>query len=202
MVTTASSFCGNAAWMLMRCSAKLFPRIEAIEKTMKIELYWIENSWTGRLAIAARPRGRDWLEDEAQAWRRAGLDVVVSLLTPDEVSEFDLAGERDVCRANDIAFVSFPIPDRGVPTSRQDAVDLLKRLGEALGQGKRVAIHCRQGIGRSALVAASLLVLSGLAPDLAFRRVSAARGCSVPETSEQRAWVAEFARELMTPLPQ
>ena len=89
-----------------------------------------------------------------------------------------------------------------MPTSRQDAVDLLKRLGEALGQGKRVAIHCRQGIGRSALVAASLLVLSGVPPDLAFRRVSDARGCSVPETAEQRTWVAKFARELMTPLPQ
>ena len=47
---------------------------------MSPDLYWIVGPWRGRLAIAARPRGGDWLDDELSGWRQAGIDVVVSLL--------------------------------------------------------------------------------------------------------------------------
>ena len=49
------------------------------------------------------------------------------------------------------------------------------------------------GIGRSGLLAASLLVSSGIEPEEAIRRVSVARGVSVPETVEQKKWVKDFA---------
>jgi len=61
---------------------------------MYTELYWIEGPWPGRLAISARPRGGDWLEDEVKSWRRAGLDIIVSLLTPDEEEALDLQREK------------------------------------------------------------------------------------------------------------
>ena len=167
---------------------------------MRTELYWIEGAWQGRLAILPRPRGGDWLEDEVRAWGVAGVHVIVSLLTSDEIADLDLAREAGLCQANGIQFLSFPIVDRGVPASRGAAMDFVKQLDHILADGGSVAMHCRQGIGRSALMAACLLVWSGIAPEMAFRRVSAARGCSVPETSKQRHWVEEFAQEL-TPLP-
>ena len=43
--------------------------------------YQIEGPWRGQLAIVPRPRGEDWLRDEARAWKDEGFDVVVSLLT-------------------------------------------------------------------------------------------------------------------------
>jgi len=149
-----------------------------------------------------RPRGGDWLEDEIQSWRRSGVDVVVSLLTPDEVADLNLADERGLCRANGIQFCSFPIPDRGVPSSREAFSDLVTKLAEQLADGKNIAVHCRQGIGRAALVAICLLVLSGIAPESAIQQVSAARGCPVPETTEQRRWIADFAKSWMTQLPK
>ncbi|MFQ5858481.1 MAG: hypothetical protein ACE5LU_23020 [Anaerolineae bacterium] len=76
----------------------------------------------------------------------------------------------------------------------------MRQLDDALAEGKHVAVHCRQGIGRSTLIAACLLVLAGVDPETAFQRVSAARGCAVPETSEQREWVIKFARELPAPI--
>ena len=51
---------------------------------MWTELYWVDGPWLGKLALAARPRGGDWLEDEMANWRRAGIDTVLSLLTPEE----------------------------------------------------------------------------------------------------------------------
>lgn len=142
-----------------------------------------------------RPRGEDWLDDEVSGWSESGIDVVVSFLTPEEAAEFALETEGKVCEAHGIRFVSFPIPDQEVPVSKQAAADLLRDLAKALAEGKTVAVHCRQSVGRSATIAAALLVAAGKEPRDAFERISAARGCKVPETVEQERWVAHCASE-------
>jgi protein-tyrosine phosphatase len=72
----------------------------------------------------------------------------------------------------------------------------IEDLDVDLTAGKNISIHCRQGVGRAGLIAASLLVARGLQPADAFARISLARGASVPETAEQRAWVEALAHEL------
>jgi protein-tyrosine phosphatase len=162
---------------------------------MKAVIYWVEGPWTGRLAIMPRPRGGDWLEDEVRDWRSAGIDVVVSTLTNDEAAELDLAKEAELCQVNGMDYVAFPIVDRGVPLSVRATAEVLRQLEGKLAEGKSIAIHCRQGIGRSALLAACLLVLAGADPEAAIQRIGVARGCTVPETAEQREWIAKFWRE-------
>src|SRR5690348_16390546 len=156
---------------------------------MKPELFWIPGPWSGRLAVATRPRGGDWLEDEISGWRKAGLDVVVSLLEEDETEQLELSDEGAVAKSNGVRFVSFPIPDRGVPASTREALQLFSTIATALEEGKNVAVHCRQGIGRSGLIAAGVLLRSGLAVEKAIEVVSAARGETVPETSTQLQWI-------------
>ena len=135
--------------------------------------------------MAARPRGGDWLEDEADGWRRAGLDVVVSLLENEEASQLQLVHERDAAESKGIHFISFPIPDRGLPPSLPAVLSLLRTIVGALEEGKSVAVHCRQGIGRSGLIAAGALMSSGIGADKAIEAVSTARGVTVPETPAQ-----------------
>lgn len=165
---------------------------------MKAEVYWVPGPWPGRLGIVPRPRGGDWLADEVQAWRDSGLDVVTSLLTPDEIAEFGLEEEASRSRQEGLEFYTFPIPDRGVPRSRVDFSKVVSGLEKALESGKNVAVHCRQGIGRSSLLIASLLAAAGEESNDAFRRIEKARGRSVPDTDEQREWVAQNAAEAAT----
>jgi protein-tyrosine phosphatase len=164
---------------------------------MAARVYWIEGPWEGRLAIVPRPRGGDWLKDEVSDWREAGIDSVVSFLTPDEVAEFDLEAEKELCEAHGIRFTSFAIPDRGVPASRAAATTLVHDLEQALADGEKIALHCRQSVGRSALIAAYLLVAGGEEPRRAFERISSARGVTVPETDEQEQWVIDRASALV-----
>jgi protein-tyrosine phosphatase len=124
---------------------------------MKAEVLWVPGPWPGRLGIVPRPRGGDWLADDVRTWRASGVEVAVSLLTSDEVVEFELQGEEALSRAEGIEFHVFPIPDRGVPRSRGDLAGLVSGLERALESGKNVAVHCRQGIGRSALVVVPFL---------------------------------------------
>lgn len=152
-------------------------------------LYWVRQIGTGRLAICARPRGGDWLDDELRGLRRAGVDWLVSLLTEEEGEQLDLTQEEMLAAQNGIGFTSFPIPDRGVPESQAAAHALFRFLCARLDAGQNVAVHCRQGIGRSSLVAAGVLCTSGLTPDEALRVVSQAREIPVPETVPQREWV-------------
>jgi protein-tyrosine phosphatase len=159
---------------------------------MQAEIYFTSGAWPGRLAVAPRPRGGDWLEDEARSWRRSGVDVVVSALTSDEVANLALSDEQELLRSHDIIFVSFPIVDRTIPTSQADVGTLVERLARFILDGKNVLIHCRQGIGRSALIAACVLVALGVSADTALEEIAKARGCPVPETIEQRRWIKEF----------
>src|SRR5262249_11216510 len=161
-------------------------------KDMRAEIYWIDGIPGGRLAVLPRPRGGDWLEEEVQSLRLAGVDLLVSLLTTEEIAELDLLEEATRCAAHGIDFISFPIADRDVPASGPETFGLVKALAARLAEGKTVAFHCRQGIGRSALLAACVLAALGDSVDTAFERIARARGCSVPETAEQRAWVRRF----------
>lgn len=168
---------------------------------MNTEYYWIDGPWKGRLAIVPRPRGGDWLEDEIHSWREAGLDTIVSLLTPPEIEELDLRQEEHLAHTQNIDFISFPIPDREVPASSESTIALAHQLEAALTSGKRVGLHCRQGIGRSSLIAACVLISSGQSAAEAFEAITTARGRAVPDTVEQKEWVNSLEPELSGVLP-
>lgn len=157
------------------------------------KLYPVSNSWPGKLFLSSRPRGGDWLEDEVRGWRRFGIDTVVSLLTGEEEQELDLVEESSEARKHDLAFLSYPIPDRGVPSNRTTLSNFLETIQRDLHQGKNVLVHCRQGIGRTGLIAASLLVLDGMEPESAIHEVSNVRGVRIPETPEQESCIYEVA---------
>jgi len=147
--------------------------------------YWI----TPKLAIVPRPAGGESLEQEMAAMRKAGIDVVVSMLEPSEARELGLEREEDAARKSGIRFVSFPIPDHGTPAETAPFERVLEFLERSMREGKRVGVHCRGCIGRSSVVVASLLVRSCMKDVDAWRQIREARGTSVPDTPQQRMWV-------------
>ncbi len=156
-------------------------------------LYTLKELPVGRLSIMPRPRGGAWLFDDIEFFAQSGVDVLVSLLTPSEVSELDLEEEASYAAEAEMLFLSYPIFDFSVPSTSDATWRLLTQLHAYLVDDKHVAIHCRMGIGRSALIAASLLVLSGYTPEQACRLLSDVRGRQVPETQEQRQWVEDLS---------
>jgi len=161
---------------------------------MLTRIYWIERKGNGALAIIPRPRGSEHLLEEIHALQEAGINLLVSLLTERELRETELSSERMLCEDHGIQFLSFPIEDRQVPRRTDDFLKLIRFLSDRLHEGHKIVVHCRMGIGRSALVVAGILVLEDSSPDQAFERIKQARGCPVPDTEEQRAWLRDFMR--------
>lgn len=158
---------------------------------MKATIYSIKEAAPNRIAIVARPRGGDWLCDELSGLSRAGIDVLVSMLTEEEANELGLHREPEECGAAAIKFVNLPIPDRSVPLDRDAFLRSVENLAEMVRAGRSLGVHCRASIGRSSVLAVSILVRLGWDVSKAFYAVESARGCSIPDTPEQRQWVIQ-----------
>ena len=168
---------------------------------MHISLYILEGPWPGHLAVSANPRGGSSLHTEVLAWRGEHINTVVSLLVPREAAELDLEDEEEICILNQIDFVSFPIGHRSVPSSYLPALELMSGLDSRLSRGENVLIHSRQGVGRSAIIGAGLLIYRGIDPKKAVQRVIDVRGILVPETREQLEWLGSISSNMTVARP-
>jgi protein-tyrosine phosphatase len=158
--------------------------------------YWIRDVPLGRVATSPQPAPHQLLRDHLAAWKDEGADVVVSLLGDDEMQMCGLAGEPEHCRELGLEFRRFPISDHGLPDSADAFLELIGGLHDESKEGRAIVVHCFAGIGRSTLVAASLLVRSGLPLTEALARISDARGHMVPDTSTQHQWLESLEARL------
>jgi protein-tyrosine phosphatase len=154
---------------------------------------WVDANDRFRLAIMPCPRP-DQLEAHLLELKAKGADVVVSMLEPEEAGWLGVAEEGELCAKAGIRFYQHPVPDHSTPTDRAAAEAFARELIAELEAGRGVVIHCYAGIGRSATMAATVLILAGFTLEEACDRLSAARRVRVPETPRQREWLAGLRR--------
>jgi protein-tyrosine phosphatase len=157
---------------------------------MQAEMYKIGTIGKGFVAIMARPS----LQPDAPASivniARLGIQLVVSLLEPGEARDLELGSERELVKAHAMDFISFPIPDMGLPPSVEDFARLAKMLFDQVNGGVKTLIHCHAGIGRSGLLVAGILLHCDMDPQQAFAYASRMRGVRIPETPDQEQWLS------------
>ncbi|MDH3452003.1 MAG: protein tyrosine phosphatase [Gammaproteobacteria bacterium] len=151
----------------------------------------------GFLAIMPHPAAGPQLTVELQALRRSGVELLVSLLDAHESADLGLADAASVCAQCGIEHRSHPVADMSTPADGPAFTALARSLKHRLLAGAGIAIHCRAGIGRSGLLAASVLVACGAKPEEAFAEISRARGASVPEVPAQGRWLEQHQQALV-----
>jgi protein-tyrosine phosphatase len=80
------------------------------------------------------------------------------MLTSEEAEELGLNLESAECAAAGIRFVNVAIPDRSVPSDRTEFLRSGEELAMRVREGCYLAVHCRASIGRSSVLAASILM--------------------------------------------
>jgi protein-tyrosine phosphatase len=159
------------------------------------DVFWIAantNIPGARLAIVLRPLGNDRLQDELLGMKNAGIRTVVSMLEPWEADYLGLAEEQKVAEQIGINFLSYPIPDRATPENKSTFRHFVNGLVVRIRNGDAVGVHCRGSIGRSTIAIACTLSQLGWKPQTALKAIESARGCSVPDTEEQREWILRY----------
>jgi protein-tyrosine phosphatase len=158
---------------------------------MSPDIYKVESIGSGSLSVMAKPVSGEWIEDEFSGIAQWGIDRIVSLLENHEVYELGLENEALLAKKNGMEFISYPIPDRGLPRTVNEYLAFTRRLYHEAAAGLSTVIHCRAGIGRTGIVAAGVLLHCGFEPKDAFEHISKSRGVSVPDTEEQIEWVVK-----------
>ncbi|MEO9256335.1 MAG: tyrosine protein phosphatase [Tepidiformaceae bacterium] len=158
-------------------------------------LYWIDCPAPGRLAVGARPRGGLWLEDDLAALRSEGVDTLVCMMVPGELPELQLEDEPRLVVEAGMRFAWLPVPDLSPPPD-DSIIPLFELLRDELLAGRTVVAHCRQGVGRSPMCVATLLVMLGVPATEAWSRIQSVRGRDVPDTAAQGRWVERLERRL------
>ena len=156
------------------------------------EIFWIDEESMPRLAIVLRPRGGDWLEDELRRIKQSGIECLVSLLEAEEASELGLDDEGTIASEVGLSYLSFPIKDRNIPSDTASFQSFVNGIVDRLRAGQPIGVHCRGSIGRATVTAACALVQMGWTPSVALKSIEAARGCTVPDTQEQRDWIIDY----------
>jgi protein-tyrosine phosphatase len=136
----------------------------------------------------------DRLDEQLSALRSDGVDVLVSLQPAAERQAAGLAGEPAAAVRAGLEFHELPVADFGVP-DRAVAAPVIELLCDRIRAGRHVVVHCAGGIGRSSVLSGAILVRLGVPAADVWQLISAARGCAVPETDEQRAWLRDDAAE-------
>ena len=114
---------------------------------------------------------------------------MVSLLERQEIYDLQLDKEEHICRLKNITYINFLIPDRDIPKQKDDTNKLIDTLVQKIEEGQSVVIHCRMGIGRSSIIAASVLLKYKLKAKDIIKNISSIRGLKVPDTDKQLSWL-------------
>jgi protein-tyrosine phosphatase len=118
----------------------------------------------GRPSYPDEPPTVDAVEAGVRAWRASGVGFVLSLIEDWEVPR-RAPGLFEALAHARINLRRYPIADFGVPSEMAGFGRVLGELGERLASGDGILVHCNAGLGRTAVVLASILRAHGLVSD-------------------------------------
>lgn len=136
---------------------------------------WIDS----HVFACAYPRSEQALAEMSAA----GISVLINL--------DQHAHDPEVLNKMGLSEIQLPTPDFR-PPSIADLERGVAAIEQSVAAGKRVAVHCVAGLGRTGTLLACYLVHHNFSPEAAVDRIRTLRPGSV-ETAEQESAVREFA---------
>ena len=157
--------------------------------------YW---ALPGSLLAGEHPAGVS-LQDTRRRIERllaAGIECFIDLTQPGEAERYEEALPFR------IEYLRKPIRDHGLPDRREHMREILDCLHDALASGRPAYVHCRAGIGRTAMVVGCLLVERGLSGEEALDELTriwqqtdrSNFRPTIPETEAQTEYVRDWTR--------
>jgi ADP-ribosylglycohydrolase len=161
--------------------------------------YWVV---PGRLLVGEYPGSvsRAAAMERLRAFLSAGVTCFIDLTESGELPSYERLLPFETPAGRRVEYLREPITDHAVPESRAVMSRILAMLDDALSAGHVVYLHCRGGVGRSAMAAGCWLAARGQDGERALEALQefwqASRHSeiwpTVPETDEQRCYVRDW----------
>lgn len=161
-----------------------------------ISLSTINKDWAGQLVLSSCPEiNKEYKSLSFQkliaTFKDDNISLVVTLLDTIEVTRLDISTLGKFLKENNIYWEHFPIQDLRIPTDQNLLIKLLVHMKKLLDDDKSVLIHCYAGLGRTGLLATTLLVSLGLEAKVSIEHIRKIRPGSI-ETIEQENFVKQW----------
>jgi len=161
-----------------------------------ISLSTINKDWAGQLVLSSCPEiNKEYKSLSFQkliaTFKDDNISLVVTLLDTIEVTRLDISTLGKFLKENNIYWEHFPIQDLRIPTERNLLIKLLVHMKKLLDDDKSILIHCYAGLGRTGLLATTLLVSLGLEAKVSIEHIRKIRPGSI-ETIEQENFVKQW----------
>lgn len=127
---------------------------------------------TKDLWIGGQPRGAGM-----RTLRSRGITAVVNMR-----SEYDYP---ELAKLHELKYLRLPTDDNGAP-ALGDLARGVEFIADEIDGGGRVYVHCWEGIGRSATMAAAYLVSRGSTPESAWKKIMRVRPFIRPNAAQMK----------------
>src|SRR5262245_13572140 len=149
----------------------------------------------GRLLLHSMPGRFETLESVWAQVKTEEVRAIVCLAEKPEVLQKSAEYARALeAGKTPCSVLAFEVPDRGVPEDKAGFHLLAKDVAVRLQSGDAVLVHCAGGVGRTAMLAVSVLVVLGESVNDARNAVS--RAGSTVETASQRELILWCAAQM------
>lgn len=185
------------ASIIRRCGAVMFAGAGGrTSRASPLKVGWVEAPGGPPVGVTFAP-GKIQPGAISGPWRRSleldlaelrhehQVDDLVCLVEDHELHSLNIAALPQRAEAHGISFHRLPVRDGDVP-SPEAMRHLQRRVAQWRAEGRRVAFHCKGGLGRAGTAASCALVAQGVEPREAISRVRQKRHGAVENRAQER----------------
>tara|TARA_B110000261_G_C13029075_1_gene335472 strand:+ start:365 stop:883 length:519 start_codon:yes stop_codon:yes gene_type:complete len=151
------------------------------------------NKFLGNLILSSCPGiGKNLLND-IETIKELKIDTLFTLIDDTELNDLGGKGLSQLLKINHIKWLQLPITNFSIPEKKQKEVliNIIEELIDDLINNRNILIHCMAGLGRSGMIAATILKKIGINAQLSISTIRSARPGAI-ETTSQVDYIVNF----------
>jgi len=142
----------------------------------------------GMAMCPGRRNHNNWsrnLDTDIQVLLNLGVEVVVTLMTQAELQKMKLTHLPEVIKQANMESIYFSITDKWLPDSVDEFIKIVYAVIEQIKLGKKIAVHCNGGKGRTGLLVVACLIQLGMTQTDATNKIRKVRPGMLQNPAQQ-----------------